>query len=146
MPISIQCPVGIATQDPSCGRSSKGLRTSYYYFFFVAEETREIMSQLGFKTMDEMIGRVDMLEARPVPDHWKAKHIDLSFLLHNPAAPSRFGRALVRSYRIMGNSGCARLSTIEQTHDALASGEGRDAFHWDTGILIEDKGDATCSS
>jgi len=48
------------------------------------------MAQLGFRKVDEMIGRVDMLEARKDVEHWKAKHIDLSFLLHNPPAPSRF--------------------------------------------------------
>jgi len=62
------------------------------FFFFVAEELREIMGKLGFRTVDEMIGRVDMLEPRKAVEHWKAKHVDLSFLLHNPPAPSRFGR------------------------------------------------------
>jgi glutamate synthase domain-containing protein 3 len=50
------------------------------------------MAQLGFRTVDEMVGRVDMLESKKSVEHWKAKHIDLSFLLHNPPAPSRFGR------------------------------------------------------
>jgi glutamate synthase domain-containing protein 3 len=50
------------------------------------------MAQLGFRTVDEMVGRVDMLESRKSVEHWKAKYIDLSFLLHNPSAPSRFGR------------------------------------------------------
>ena len=87
------CPVGIATQDPDLRAKFEGTPEHVInFFFFVAEELREIMAQLGFRTVDEMIGRVDMLEARKGVEHWKAKHIDLSFLLHNPPAPSRFGR------------------------------------------------------
>jgi glutamate synthase domain-containing protein 3 len=62
------------------------------FFFFIAEEVREIMAQLGFRTMDEMTGRVDMLQVRKDVEHWKAKHVDLSSVLHNPAVPLRFGR------------------------------------------------------
>ncbi len=87
------CPVGIATQDPALRAKFTGTPDHVInFFFFVAEELREIMAQLGFRTVDEMIGRVDMLEPRKAVDHWKAKHIDLSFLLHHPPAPSRFGR------------------------------------------------------
>ncbi len=87
------CPVGIATQDPGLRAKFEGTPDHIInFFFFVAEELREIMAQLGFRKVDEMIGRVDMLEARKGVEHWKAKHIDLSFLLHNPPAPSRFGR------------------------------------------------------
>ncbi len=87
------CPVGIATQDPALRAKFEGTPEHVInFFFFVAEELREIMAQLGFRKVDEMIGRVDMLEARKGVEHWKAKHIDLSFLLHNPPAPSRFGR------------------------------------------------------
>jgi glutamate synthase domain-containing protein 2/glutamate synthase domain-containing protein 1/glutamate synthase domain-containing protein 3 len=87
------CPVGIATQDPGLRAKFEGTPEHVInFFFFVAEELREIMAQLGFRKVDEMIGRVDMLEARKGVEHWKAKHIDLSFLLHNPPAPSRFGR------------------------------------------------------
>jgi len=87
------CPVGIATQDPDLRAKFEGTPEHVInFFFFVAEELREIMAQLGFRKVDEMIGRVDMLEARKGVEHWKAKHIDLSFLLHNPPAPSRFGR------------------------------------------------------
>ncbi|MGD1043702.1 MAG: glutamate synthase large subunit [Bacteroidota bacterium] len=87
------CPVGIATQDPALRAKFKGTPEHVInFFFFVAEELREIMAKLGFRTVDEMVGRVDMLEPRKAVEHWKAKHIDLSFLLHNPPAPSRFGR------------------------------------------------------
>jgi len=87
------CPVGIATQDPALRAKFEGTPEHLInFFFFVAEELREIMAQLGFRTVDEMVGRVDMLEQRKGVEHWKAKYIDLSFLLHNPQAPSRFGR------------------------------------------------------
>jgi glutamate synthase (NADPH/NADH) large chain len=87
------CPVGIATQDPALRAKFQGTPENLInFFFFVAEEVREIMAQLGFRTIDEMVGRVDMLEASKAVEHWKAKHIDLSFLLHNPSAPTRFGR------------------------------------------------------
>ena len=95
------CPVGIATQDPVLRAKFEGTPDHIInFFFFVAEELREIMAKLGFRTVDEMIGRVDMLESRKAVDHWKAKYIDLSFLLHNPPAPSRLA-AVVKFCRIM---------------------------------------------
>lgn len=87
------CPVGIATQDPALRAKFAGTPDHVVrYFFFLADEVRELMAQLGFRTMDEMIGRVDMLQARKDVEHWKAKQIDLSSLLHSPAVPMRFGR------------------------------------------------------
>jgi glutamate synthase (NADPH/NADH) large chain len=87
------CPVGIATQDPVLRQKFQGKPEHVVnFFFYLAEEVREIMAQLGFRSMDEMIGRVDMLEQRRSVEHWKAKHIDLSAMLHNPPVPMRFGR------------------------------------------------------
>ncbi len=79
------CPVGIATQDPELRRRFDG-KPEYVvrYFFFVAEELREIMAELGFRTVTEMIGRADMLEFNPLDDHWKAKTLDLSRILCVP--------------------------------------------------------------
>ncbi len=83
------CPVGIATQDPVLRKRFTGQPEHVInFFFFVAEEVRELMAQLGFRTFDEMIGRVDQLDMVPAIDHWKAKGIDLSRLLYQePAAP-----------------------------------------------------------
>jgi glutamate synthase (NADPH) large chain len=83
------CPVGIATQDPVLRKRFTGKPEHVInYFFFVAEELREIMARMGFKTVDEMIGRVDRLDARRALGHWKASGIDLSKLLHQaPAKP-----------------------------------------------------------
>ncbi|MCX5758963.1 MAG: glutamate synthase-related protein, partial [Candidatus Hydrogenedentes bacterium] len=77
------CPVGIATQDPELRRKFKGKPEHVVnYFLFVAEELREIMAELGFRTVNEMIGRADMLEFNPLPDHWKAKKLDFSKILY----------------------------------------------------------------
>ena len=68
------CPVGIATQDPELRKQFKGQPEHVInFFFFLAEQVREHMAQLGFKTVDEMVGRVDMLERKLATDHWKAK-------------------------------------------------------------------------
>jgi glutamate synthase (NADPH/NADH) large chain len=77
------CPVGVATQDPVLRARFTGQPEHVInYFFFVAEELRAIMAELGFATLNEMIGRVDRLDTRDAIDHWKARGIDLSKLLH----------------------------------------------------------------
>jgi glutamate synthase (NADPH/NADH) large chain len=83
------CPVGIATQDPVLRKKFTGQPEHVInYFFFVAEEVRELMAQLGFRSFDEMVGRVDRLDMAPAINHWKAKGVDLSRLLYQePAAP-----------------------------------------------------------
>ena len=81
------CPVGIATQDPVLRRKFTGQPEHVInYFFFVAEEVRELMAQLGFRKFDEMVGRVDRLDMVPAIDHWKAKGVDLSRLLYEEKA------------------------------------------------------------
>ncbi len=82
------CPVGVATQDPVLRARFTGQPEHVVnYMFFVAEELRAIMAQLGFRTLDEMVGRVDRLDMTRVHRHWKARGIDLSRLLHMPALP-----------------------------------------------------------
>lgn len=76
------CPVGIATQDPELKAKFTGQPEHVInYLFMVAEEAREIMAELGFRTVNEMVGRSDMLEFNSAIDHWKAKHLDLSAIL-----------------------------------------------------------------
>ncbi len=78
------CPVGIATQDPVLRARFTGQPEHVInYFFFVAEEVRELMARLGFRKFSEMIGRVDRLDMVPAIEHWKARGIDLSRLLHH---------------------------------------------------------------
>jgi len=82
------CPVGIATQDPVLRKKFRGKPEHVVnYLFMVAEETREIMAQLGFRTINEMVGRSDMLELDKDVAHWKAKSIDLSAILTPAAKP-----------------------------------------------------------
>lgn len=76
------CPVGIATQDPELRKKFKGKPENIVnYFFFIAEDLREIMAELGFKTINEMVGRSDALEMSSAIDHWKADGLDLSAIL-----------------------------------------------------------------
>ncbi len=84
------CSVGIATQDPELRKRFAGQPGHLVnYFYFVAEELREIMAQLGLSTVAEMVGRVDMLETRQAVDHWKASGIDLARLLAMPTRAQR---------------------------------------------------------
>ena len=81
------CSVGIATQDPELRKRFAGQPEHLVsYFMFVAEEMRQIMAELGFRTVAEMVGQVDALDAREAIDHWKAQGIDLSRLLYHQKA------------------------------------------------------------
>jgi len=79
------CPVGIATQDPELRKRFRGQPEHVVnYMFFVAEELREIMAKLGFRTINEMIGQTQVLDMGKAIDHWKAKGLDLTRLLYKP--------------------------------------------------------------
>ncbi len=79
------CPVGVATQDPELRKRFRGKPEHVInYFFFVAEEVRQLMSQLGFRTFNEMIGQMDRLDMRRCINHWKARGLDYSRLLTKP--------------------------------------------------------------
>jgi glutamate synthase domain-containing protein 2/glutamate synthase domain-containing protein 1/glutamate synthase domain-containing protein 3 len=81
------CPVGVATQDPVLRKRFKGQPEHVInYFFFVAEEVREIMAALGYRRFDEMIGQMQMLDRRKLVEHWKAKGLDFSRLFNKPEA------------------------------------------------------------
>jgi glutamate synthase domain-containing protein 3 len=92
------CPVGIATQDPELRKKFTGRPEFVENFFrFIAQEVRELMASLGFRTLDEMIGRVDCLDVRRALGHWKMAGIDLSRVLCPPAMPSTVPRRSVRA-------------------------------------------------
>jgi len=77
------CPVGVATQDPELRKRFVGQPEHVInYFFFVAEEVRELMASLGVRRVADLIGRVEMLDTRAAVDHWKAKGLDFSKLFH----------------------------------------------------------------
>jgi glutamate synthase (NADPH/NADH) large chain len=80
------CPVGVATQNAELRKRFRGKADNVVTFFrFLAEEVREYLAQLGFKKMDDIIGRSDLLERNPEVDHWKIRNLDLSALLKLPA-------------------------------------------------------------
>jgi glutamate synthase (NADPH) large chain len=83
------CPVGVATQDPVLRKRFVGQPEHVInYFFFVAEEVRELMAEMGYRTFNEMIGQMQMLDKQEVVAHWKAKGLDFSRLFHKPHAPA----------------------------------------------------------
>ncbi|MGB7181327.1 MAG: glutamate synthase-related protein [Burkholderiaceae bacterium] len=87
------CPVGVATQDPVLRERFNGKPEHVVnFFFFVAEEVREIMASLGMRTFDEMIGRSDLLDTRAGIEHWKAKGLDFSRVFARPDVPAHVGR------------------------------------------------------
>ena len=91
------CPVGIATQDPELRRTFAGQPEFVENFFrFVAQEARELMASLGFRTIDEMIGRADCLDVEEAVGHWKAKGLDLAPIFHFPDVGPTVARRKVR--------------------------------------------------
>src|SRR5215217_36960 len=81
------CPVGVATQDPVLRKRFKGTPEHIInYFFFVAEEVREFMAEMGFRSVGEMIGQSDLLDKNTAIDHWKAKGLDFTRIFHKPDA------------------------------------------------------------
>jgi glutamate synthase (ferredoxin) len=87
------CPVGVATQDPRLRKNFTGAADHVVnYMRFIAREMREIMASLGFRTVDEMVGRTDALEPRKAVQHWKARGLDLSPILHQPPVGPEVGR------------------------------------------------------
>jgi glutamate synthase (NADPH) large chain len=122
------CPVGIATQDPVLRKKFKGTPEDVInFFFFIAEQVREHMARMGFRRMDEMIGRSDMIEMRPGIEHWKAKGLDFSQILSTPDVPSRVGRRCTTS----------QDHGLDQALDAKLIGYAKDAI--ENGTPVEFK-------
>jgi len=116
------CPVGIATQDPVLRAKFQGKPENVInFFFFIAEQVRRYMAQMGFRTFNEMVGRVDMLETRPALDHWKGQGIDLSAILYNPQMPRRIARRCVQA-QDHGLSQALDYMLIDHARDALENG------------------------
>ncbi|MDH4200897.1 MAG: glutamate synthase large subunit, partial [Spirochaetia bacterium] len=87
------CPVGVATQDPELRKKFTGQPDHVVnYFFFVAEELREHMAQMGIRKVDELVGRSDLLDARQGIDHWKAGGLNFSNIFHQPDVPHGVSR------------------------------------------------------
>ena len=87
------CPVGVATQDPLLRRKFEGKPEHVVnYFFFVAEEVRELMAQLGVRRLDDLIGRTDLLDMKKGIEHWKARGLDFSKVFYTPSMPPEVAR------------------------------------------------------
>jgi glutamate synthase (NADPH) large chain len=92
------CPVGVATQDPELRKRFTGQPEHVVnYFFFVAEEVRELMAQLGIRKFDELVGRVDLLDMKAGIAHWKASGLDYSRIFHQPNVPADVPRLHVET-------------------------------------------------
>ncbi|MBA3820091.1 MAG: glutamate synthase large subunit, partial [Deltaproteobacteria bacterium] len=113
------CPVGIATQDPELRKRFEGTPEHVVdYLCFVAEEARELMARLGIRRFKDLVGRTDLLEAAPAVDHWKARGIDLSLVLAEPAAPPDAPRRRVRP-QASPLPGALDWDLIEAARDAI---------------------------
>jgi glutamate synthase (NADPH/NADH) large chain len=87
------CPVGVATQDPVLRRRFEGKPEHVVnYFFFVAEEVRELMAQLGIRRLDDLVGRTGLLDMRKGIEHWKARGLDFSRVFYMPEMPPEVAR------------------------------------------------------
>jgi glutamate synthase domain-containing protein 2/glutamate synthase domain-containing protein 3 len=116
------CSVGIATQDPVLRKRFAGQPEHVInFFFFLAEQVRQYMAQMGFRTFNEMVGRVDMLDARLAADHWKAKGLDLSSILYTPTLPGRVARRCVKAQE-HGLEDALDHMLIEKTREAVEHG------------------------
>ena len=117
------CPVGVATQDPALRAKFRGTPEHVInFFFFIAEQVRGYMAQMGFRTFDEMVGRVDMLDPRTALDHWKAKGLDLSMLLYNPQVPLRIARRCVQA-QDHGLDQALDYKLIDHARETIEGGE-----------------------
>ena len=87
------CPVGVATQDPELRKKFTGQPEHVVnYFFFIAEEVREYMAQLGIRKFDDLIGRSDLLDVKHGITHWKAQGLDFSRVFHQPDVAASVAR------------------------------------------------------
>jgi glutamate synthase (ferredoxin) len=114
------CPVGIATQDPELRKRFTGQAEFVTNFFrFIGEEVREYMARLGFRTMDEMIGRADRLDFKSALDHWKARGLDFSSILYQPDMPPEVPRRRVRAQDHGLEKSLDRTTLVPRCHEAL---------------------------
>ncbi|HMW23846.1 MAG TPA: glutamate synthase-related protein, partial [Burkholderiaceae bacterium] len=117
------CPVGVATQDPVLRAKFSGKPEHVVnYFFFVAEEARQIMAQLGIRSFDELIGRADLLDTKKAISHWKARGLDFSKVFHQPVVPADVPRLHVAN-QDHGLGKALDVKLIEKCRPAIDRGE-----------------------
>ncbi len=117
------CPVGVATQNPDLRAKFSGdPQYTVNFMTFIAQEVRELMAQLGFRKLEDMVGRTDMLEARKAVEHWKAKGLDFSKLLYSPKVGPEIGRFCTES-QDHGIDKCLDITTLlPLCKDAIENG------------------------
>jgi glutamate synthase domain-containing protein 3 len=117
------CPVGVATQDPVLRRKFTGKPEHVVnFFFFIAEEARQIMAQLGIRKFDDLIGRADLLDMKKGIAHWKARGLDFSRLLHQPQVPADVPRRQIEG-QDHGLEKALDVKLIEKCQPAIERGE-----------------------
>ena len=117
------CPVGVATQDPVLRKKFSGQPEHVVnYFFFVAEEARQIMAQLGVRKFDELIGRADLLDTRKGVEHWKARGLDFGRVFHQPVVPAGVARFQCEE-QDHGLGRALDVKLIERCRPAIERGE-----------------------
>ena len=117
------CSVGIATQDPELRKKFTGTPENVInYFFFIAEHLRKIMATLGLKTINDMVGRADLLDSRAAVDHWKTKGLDLSNLLHVPNVPKEVAKHCITT-QDHNLENAIDYELIKQSEFAIKNGE-----------------------
>jgi len=117
------CPVGVATQDPVLRQKFTGKPEHVVnYFFFVAEEARSIMAQLGIRTFDELVGRADLLDTKKAIAHWKARGLDFGKVFHQPSVPADVPRLHVAA-QDHGLEKALDHKLIEKAKAAIDKGE-----------------------
>ncbi len=117
------CPVGVATQDPELRRRFVGRSEFVINFFkFIATEVREIMAELGFRTMDEMVGRSELLEMNEAITHWKSKGLDISKILYQPKVSAEIATKCVQA-QDHGIDTILDRKLIENAKPALENGD-----------------------
>ncbi|MCA0406203.1 MAG: glutamate synthase large subunit, partial [Proteobacteria bacterium] len=116
------CPVGVATQDPVLRKRFKGAPEHVVnYFFFVAEEIRALLAEMGYTKLDEIIGRADLLDTREGIDHWKAKGLDFSKMFALPDVPASVAKKHAER-QVHPISDVLDLKLIAGAKDAIANG------------------------
>jgi glutamate synthase (ferredoxin) len=117
------CPVGVATQDPVLRAKFSGDPSHLVNFMmFIAQEVRELMAQLGFRSVNEMVGHSECLQMAEI-DHWKARHLDLSQVLFQPHVPASFGRYFQATQHHELENTLDNETLLDLCRPALRSGE-----------------------
>jgi glutamate synthase (ferredoxin) len=137
------CPVGVATQDPELRKRFTGTPEAVEHFFrFIAQEVREHMARLGFRTVEEMVGRVDRLDVQRAVDHWKARGLDLAPILHRPEVGSDVAVRRIREQDHGIEQSLDATTLVPMCRDALEGGTPVDLrlpirnVHRTTGTLL----------